>query len=449
MSVFLCSECGATHPAWSGQCSSCKAWNSLNEIVQPSTSKKVSGEYRPVTPIADASAEHHAKPLSTKLDELDVVLGGGLMPGSAILLGGEPGIGKSTLALQVASSCSEANKKVLYITAEESPHQIKQRGERIDCHTDKVFLLSENNLAHILSTLDQEKPDIIILDSIQMVYHPALSSSDGTVQQVRYCTQQLIHWIKAHNTIAIIIGHITKEGSLAGPKVLEHLVDTILYFEGERSQQYRLLRSYKNRYGSTNDIGIFEMSSQGLINTPQPGYFFLNGHQNLQAGSIISPTIEGSRAFLVEVQALTVSSGYGMAKRNFVGMNQNRTHQLIATIEKNVSLKLSAHDIFVNVVGGFKIQETALDLATILAIITSYHNTACPDLLGVVGEVGLTGEIRPVPYIEKRIKALEKLGFTRCIIPKTQCEGLTTSMELCPVTHLSQALQAVLATNHA
>lgn len=421
---FECLSCGAKFPRWQGRCSECHEWNSLVTSAE-----------------LDHEKHHHAMRLEEvcvddthyipcKISNLDEVLGKGFARGSLTLFGGEPGIGKSTFSLQIAQQLSSQGLRVLYISAEETQYQLYLRSKRLGENSQTLWVMTESNMVLILKELQSQKPDIVILDSIQMVFHPDLSASDGSMVQVRYCAQELNQWVKKNHTVGIMIGHITKEGQLAGPKVLEHLVDVILYIEGERTQQYRLLRCYKNRYGSSFEMGIFEMTEKGLIGVQNPSMIFLDDTTLFNPGSCVSAVCEGSKALLVEVQALVVSTAYGNGKRNFVGINPNRAHLLIAVLEKKLNLPLNNKDIFLNIVGGLNVQETALDLSIALGIISSYQDKILPEKIGAIGEIGLTGEIRAVTQIEKRLKEFKKMGFKGCFVPEKNKLQIKQSFDL-------------------
>lgn len=437
---FECQECGALSPTWVGKCSVCGDWNSLVEQTIETTKRPghaaKKSKNKPV-PLHDVNQEESFRKL-THIEELDRLLGNGFVQGSLTLLGGEPGIGKSTLSLQLAQKMAESGQKVLYVSGEESAEQIALRSKRLGKNPESLFVYAEVNMEDILKTCESIEPDLVILDSIQVVFHPEITAIEGGVSQVRHCANAFMQWIKANHKIGIIIGHITKEGSIAGPKVLEHMVDVILYLEGERNQKYRLLRSYKNRFASTNEMGVFEMKKEGLIGVVQPSELFIDQATLSSSGSVVAPISEGNRIFLVEVQALAVSSGYGMAKRNMVGVNTHRATLMTATIEKILGLKLFSKDIFLNIIGGIKVDEPALDLAIIMAILSSYYDSPIKEKIGVIGEVGLTGEVRPVSNMPKRLLELQKMGFTGCILPAKSAEGIqeTYGLELYPVTHI-------------
>ncbi|MFC1770605.1 DNA repair protein RadA [Candidatus Margulisiibacteriota bacterium] len=448
---FICNSCDSIYLRWQGKCDHCNAWNSLEEemISKSSVDYTLTSQKDPKLPIPIAqvpSTQEFIVP--SKINEFDRVLGRGFVKGSVILLGGEPGIGKSTLGLQLAQNVAREGLVVLYISGEESTNQIRLRAERIGKANDKLLVYSQVNILNILKAIKDYKPEFIILDSIQVVYHPQLPSIAGSVNQVRYCASELISIIKEKNIFGLLIGHVTKDGSLAGPKVLEHLVDVILNFEGERNQQYRILRSFKNRYSNTNEIGIFEMQAAGLAEIPNPSELFIDNATLANAGSVISSVLNGDRAVLVEMQALVVNSGYGMAKRTFLGVDNNRANLMIAAIEKILGYKLSQQDIILNIIGGLKVVEPALDLTIVMAIVSSLYDKPLKQKTGVLGEVGLTGEIRPVPNIDKRLIEFEKMGFTACIVPHKNSKNLKTKhkMQIYYVKNLREAVKFLLGS---
>lgn len=437
---FVCQNCAAIFTRWQGKCTNCGAWNSLfEETVIKSKKKHTSKKTAPV-PINQVQPNFNYN-ISSGLSELDHVLGTGFIPDSIILLGGEPGIGKSTLALQIAYIRSLSDI-VLYISGEESASQIQLRASRLGVLTENLMVLTETNLLNILECIRSLKPKLVILDSIQVIYHPDIPSISGSVNQVRFCSGMLISILKEIQSIGILIGHITKDGNLAGPKVLEHLVDIILVLEGERTDQYRTLRSFKNRFASTNEIGIFEMKSTGLFPVESPSSIFFEENALLHSGSIISAIVEGSRGFLVEVQALVVPSGYGMAKRTFLGIDQNRANLMIAAIEKILNIRLSDKDIILNIVGGFKSNDPGLDLAVVFAIISSLREKPLGRRIGICGEISLTGDIRPVRQLEKRLIEFSRMGFSDCIVSKKNDVSICGELGINPIyiETLSEAL---------
>lgn len=445
---FVCQECGYISLRWAGQCTECQAWNSFKEDQhvkdQPSKVSANKALGNSLKLLQDVSTEHH-EIFSTRIGELDRVLGKGIVSGSVVLLGGEPGIGKSTLSLQLAQHVASTGKKVLYVTGEESESQIYARSQRLGKNSETLFVLSEVDIIKILNVVGQLQPDLLIIDSIQVVSHPDVPSIAGSVNQVRYCATEVIKKIKGIQCATVLIGHITKDGQLAGPKVLEHLVDVILYFEGERNQHYKVLRCFKNRYSGTQEIGIFEMKETGLIEVGSPSDLFIDGTTLSNPGSVVSAVMEGSRVFLVEVQALVVETGYGMAKRTFLGVDPNRANVMIAAIEKIVGIRLSSKDIIINIIGGLKVSEPALDLGIVLSMVSSVENVHHKKRIGVLGEVGLTGEIRPIPHAEKRVNELKKMGFDGVILPeKNRVERPQTGIELWYVDTINEAIHHFL-----
>ena len=386
---------------------------------------------------------------STCIDELDRVLGGGIVKGSLVLVGGDPGIGKSTLLIQVSSNVANSGKKVLYISGEESESQIKMRAQRLGINSDNLYIFAENNLSLIEAQLDNIKPDLIILDSIQTVYSPEISSAPGTVSQIKEGTSKFMKISKKMGISTFIVGHVTKEGSLAGPKLLEHMVDTVLYFEGERYNTYRLVRAVKNRFGSTNELGVFEMRDLGLVELENPSKILISEKPKDVAGSVIISTVEGTRPMLLEMQALVSPTSYGIPKRTATGVDYNRVGMLLAVLEKRVGLQIQNQDVYLNIVGGIKINEPSIDLGIVIAIASSFRNVAVDETIAVTGEVGLTGEVRAVSFIEKRIAECKKLGFTKIVIPRNNYEVVkdTKGIEIWPVDNLRQAINIVLGGN--
>jgi len=419
--IYTCSACGAQSPQWAGQCGDCGAWNSLTETVAMASAvtgrlSGYSGDAAvPVIALAEVQMDTHIRS-STGLQELDRVLGGGLVAGSVVLLGGDPGIGKSTLLLQVLAAIS-ADLTALYVTGEESPAQIALRAGRIGVAGGRVRLVSETAVERILEVARRETPQVMVLDSIQTLYTAALQSAPGSVAQVRESAAQLVRFAKQSGTAMFLVGHVTKEGMLAGPRVLEHMVDTVLYFEGDPGDRYRMLRAVKNRFGAVNELGVFAMTEHGLKEVRNPSAIFLSRHEQAVPGSVVMVTWEGTRPLLVEVQALVDAGQSGNPRRVTLGLEQNRLSMLLAVLHRHGGLMLSDQDVFVNVVGGVRVSETAADLAVLLAVLSSLRNRPLPQDLIVFGEVGLSGELRPVPNGLERLSEAVKHGFRRAIIP--------------------------------
>ncbi|MBY0569771.1 MAG: DNA repair protein RadA [Burkholderiaceae bacterium] len=431
---YTCTECGGIVNKWAGQCPSCGQWNTLVETIMEAAGNRFSGKHQslaqtaPVLNLSDIEASDVPR-FGTGIEEFDRVLGGGLVPGGVVLIGGDPGIGKSTLLLQALSNLTKT-KKVLYVSGEESGAQIALRANRLVLDTQGLALQAEIQLEKILNTLADHKPEVVVIDSIQTIYSDALSSAPGSVAQVRECAAQLTRVAKTMNITMILVGHVTKEGALAGPRVLEHIVDTVLYFEGDTHSSFRLVRAIKNRFGAVNELGVFAMTERGLKGVSNPSALFLSQHESQVAGSCVMVTQEGTRPLLVEIQALVDSSFAPNAKRLSVGLEQNRLAMLLAVLHRHAGVAAFDQDVFINAVGGVKIAEPAADLAVLLAINSSMRNKPLPRSLVVFGEVGLAGEIRPAPRGQERLKEAAKLGFTIAMIPKANApkqkiEGLT------------------------
>ena len=444
--VFVCQQCGWKTNKWVGRCSGCEEWDSMTEEKCESALTHILPEYD----IEDPTCISDIKPVSklrthTHIEEFDRILGGGIVAGSAVLIGGTPGIGKSTLLLQVCQKFSEQNCLSLYVTGEESTAQIKLRADRLGVTSNNIFLVAENNLNVILEHIKKIKPKLVIVDSVQAVFKPELESSPGTVSQVRQCANELVQISKKTDSSIFLVGHVTKEGMIAGPKVLEHLVDTVLYFEGEKFMSFRILRAVKNRFGPTNEIGIFEMCQNGLREVKDPSEIFLSRAHNLSSGSVIISCIEGTRALLVEVQALVTRSSFGMPGRKVSGVDHNRVTMILAVLEKRTGLLLGGYDVFVNVVGGVKIEEPAADLAIAIAITSSFKDVAIPGNTIIIGELGLGGEVRGVSHFDSRIKEAARLGFENAIIPRDNTNDFSRirSLNMTEVSSLAEATDKI------
>ena len=423
--AFFCSECGYESVKWLGQCPSCREWNTFVEepVTKTGRAVRITNTKKPSL-LKDISTKEEAR-MTTGFGELDRVLGGGIVRGSLTLIGGDPGIGKSTILLQVCKNLSDQGRKVLYISGEESLKQIKIRADRIGQFNDNIRLFCETDLELIEQTLRDEKPDVAVIDSIQTIYNSDVSSAPGSVSQVRESTNILMQTAKTENISIFVVGHVTKEGVVAGPRVLEHMVDTVLYFEGDRHASYRILRGVKNRFGSTNEIGVFEMCQNGLQEVKNPSEYMLNGRPEDASGSVVACTIEGTRPILAEIQALVCRTNFGMPRRTAAGTDYNRVNLLMAVLEKRLGFHMGEFDAYVNVAGGIKINEPALDLGIVMAIISSYRDLPIDEKTIVFGEVGLSGEVRAVNMAERRVAEAVKLGFTRCIMPAVSGKGLT------------------------
>lgn len=445
--VFFCQNCGFESAKWSGQCPACREWNTFAE--EPAVPRKkgaVSGGRKSGTmkePVSLSGIEGDEQGrISTGMAELDQVLGGGIVPGSLVLVGGDPGIGKSTLLLQVCRNLAERLEGVLYISGEESLQQIKLRASRIGVFQDTLQFLCETNLADIEDVVLRRKPQVVIIDSIQTMYQEDISSAPGSVSQVREATGVLMRMAKEQNIAVFIVGHVTKEGTVAGPRVLEHMVDTVLYFEGDRHASYRILRGVKNRFGSTNEIGVFEMLDTGLREVKNPSEYMLSGRPEEASGSVVVCTMEGSRPMLLEVQALVCRTNFGLPRRTAAGMDCNRLNLLLAVLEKRMNLPLSSYDAYVNVAGGVRLNEPAMDLGLTMAIISSYKDIPVSDRTIVFGEVGLSGEVRAVSMAQQRVQEARKLGFSRVILPQSCLEQVknVSGIELAGVTAVRDVL---------
>jgi DNA repair protein RadA/Sms len=439
---YTCTECGASEPKWQGQCPSCHAWNTLVESVPEAATPSRFASLAPTAQLQKL-AEVEAQDVSrqqTGIAEFDRVLGGGLVAGGVVLIGGDPGIGKSTLLLQTVCKVSQTLKS-FYISGEESAQQIAMRAKRLGLDASQVDVLAEINLEKISHVLQQHQPDLVIIDSIQTVYSEALQSAPGSVAQVRECSAQLTRIAKQLGISMILVGHVTKEGSLAGPRVLEHIVDSVLYFEGDQNSSFRLIRAFKNRFGAVNELGVFAMTEKGLREVSNPSALFLSHHDTPVPGSCITVTQEGTRPLLVEIQALVDTSHAPNPKRLCVGLEQNRLAMLLAVLHRHAGVACFDQDVFINAVGGVKISEPAVDLAVLLAIVSSFKNKPLLDKLIVFGEVGLAGEVRPVQRGQERLKEAAKLGFTHAIIPKANApKGGVPGLHIDAIDRLEQAL---------
>lgn len=442
-SIFFCKECGNETSKWSGQCPACKAWNTLVEepVTKMAKTSSAMGMFREPVKLEEIVLENESR-METGFGELDRVLGGGIVPGSLVLVGGDPGIGKSTLLLQVCRNLAIGQKKVLYISGEESLGQIKMRAERIGKVEGELKFLCETNLGLIDRVIESEKPDVVVIDSIQTMVNEDVTSAAGSVSQVRESTNVLMHIAKGRGIAIFIVGHVTKEGQVAGPRVLEHMVDTVLYFEGERSASYRILRGVKNRFGSTNEIGVFEMLPQGLGEVINPSEYLLSGRPEGASGAAVACLMEGTRPILLEVQALVTETAFGLPRRTAVGTDVNRVNLLMAVIEKCCRIMMNRYDAYINIAGGLRVAEPALDLAIVLALISSVKDRALDDSMVVFGEVGLAGEVRSVAMAEYRVREAEKLGFSRCILPKVCLDKLNYrgKMEIVGVRSIQDAI---------
>lgn len=423
--TFFCQNCGYETGKWLGQCPACKEWNTFVEEKITVTKASDGRTFREleVVPLSQVKSEEEER-IRTKIEELDRVLGGGIVPGSLILVGGDPGIGKSTLLLQVCQRLAKIEKKVLYISGEESLRQIKLRAQRMGEFTEQLLLLCETNLELIKTVIERERPETVIIDSIQTMYSEDVGSAPGSVSQVREATNTLMQLAKGLCITIFIVGHVTKEGTVAGPRVLEHMVDTVLYFEGDRHASYRILRGVKNRFGSTNEIGVFEMRQDGLKEVKNPSEFMLNGRLEDSSGSVVACSMEGTRPILLEIQALVCESNFGMPRRTAAGTDYNRVNLLMAVLEKRIGYRLSNYDAYVNIAGGIKINEPALDLGIVMAIVSSYKNRPIEEGTIIFGEVGLSGEVRAVSMPEQRVTEAKKLGFKTCIMPAVSVESV-------------------------
>lgn len=438
VTIYSCFECGATFPRWQGKCSDCGGWNTLSEEITSSVSSKSLGQKKDPVSLISVKQDSFGR-ISTGLQEANRVLGGGIVPGSLVLLGGDPGIGKSTLILQIASNLSGQNKKVLYVSGEESPNQIKIRSDRLKSSEENIYVLGETEINTIINSASFFKPDFLIIDSIQTIYASELSSAPGNISQINYITNKLLEFAKKNNIATIIIGHVTKDGIIAGPRALEHLVDVVLYLEGDRYGNFRVLRGVKNRFGSTNEAGIFEMADNGLREVENPSLVLIS-EKAQSSGSVIFAAIEGTRPLLVEVQALTSTTLFGYPARKASGFDINRLQLLCTVLQKRAGVNLSNQDVYVNIIGGVSLKEPALDLAVMLSVISAYKDKPLPGNLVVFGEIGLSGEIRTVNNFEKRLQEAKKLGFKKAIVPSGSKVGIKDIEVLMP-KNISEAIK--------
>lgn len=448
---YICSECGFESPKWYGKCPSCGEWNTLNEeLNSQQTKNSFSNSFSTVNQVLaldDICGENDER-IPTKIEEFDRVLGGGIVKGSLVLLSGDPGIGKSTILLQICQNLGSKGHKILYVSGEESANQINLRAVRIGVTTKNLFILSQTDLATIVECIKAEKPDIVIIDSIQTMVYEQVNSSAGSITQVRECTNVFMHTAKGLGIPIFIVGHVNKDGAIAGPKVLEHIVDTVLYFEGERNYSYRILRGVKNRFGSTNEIGVFEMTADGLKEVLNPSLMMISGRPKNTSGTCVACVMEGTRPILAEVQGLVCATGFGTPRRMSTGFDYNRMSMLLAVLEKRAGYFFNNMDAYVNVVGGLKLDEPAADLTVALALVSSLKDKAVDDKTIAFGEVGLAGEIRAVNNCEQRISEAKRLGFERCIIPFHNYKSITNSLkstfDIIPVRNIREAFSALV-----
>ena len=450
-SIFFCQNCGHEESKWLGQCPMCKEWNTFVEekvsVTRGSTAavQQVRDEKDAKVVTLSSITTDDDERMQTGILELDRVLGGGIVPGSLVLVGGDPGIGKSTLLLQVCQKLSGQSRKILYISGEESLKQIKLRANRMGTFSEILFLLCETNLGIIRHVIEEQHPDMVVIDSIQTMYNEEVASAPGSVSQVRESTNVFMQLAKGLNISIFIVGHVTKEGTVAGPRVLEHMVDTVLYFEGDRHASYRILRGVKNRFGSTNEIGVFEMQKGGLVEVENPSEYMLSGKPENASGSVVACAMEGTRPMLMEIQALVCKTNFGMPRRTAAGLDYNRVNLLMAVLEKRMGMPLSAYDAYVNIAGGIRLNEPAADLGIVMAIASSYKNRPIDEDTIVFGEVGLSGEVRAVTMPEQRVSEAKKLGFKRCIVPAVSMKtiGKIEGIEILGVENVNQAMNLV------
>lgn len=448
--IFFCEQCGYESAKWYGKCPACGEWNSMVESTAVTGKAPVRHDVAPAREVAQPKkleeiSEKQTERMKTGMEELDRVLGGGLVTGSMVLVGGDPGIGKSTLLLQICSHLAQ-EKQVLYVSGEESQHQVKMRAQRLGLRYDKLYLLSQTNLEEILQVIQHQQPQVVIIDSIQTMYQPQVASAQGSVTQVRECGMALLKVAKSRDITVILVGHVTKDGNIAGPRVLEHMVDAVLYFEGERQNVYRILRGVKNRFGSTNEIGVFEMCNKGLIEVENPSMYLLEGRPKGSSGSCIACVLEGTRSVMAEVQALVAGTAFGTPRRMCTGFDYNRASMIMAVLEKKCGLALGNKDVYVNVVGGLRLDEPGADLAVALAVASSVRDRPLADDFIAMGEVGLAGELRAVSNVNIRIKEAKKLGFTKIMVPSMNKVDTTLAegVELYRANTLAKAIALML-----
>lgn len=448
--IYICSECGYESPKWFGKCPGCNQWNTMNEELPNSTplgKSNITGSSSSQIMALDDITENVEKRISTGNNEFDRVLGGGIVSGSLVLISGDPGIGKSTILLQICQHLGK-NLKVLYVSGEESANQIKMRANRLGVTTNNLFILTQTDVSVIVETIKNEKPDLVIIDSIQTMVYEEVTSSAGSVAQVRECTNIFMHTAKGLGIPIIVVGHVNKDGAIAGPKVLEHIVDTVLYFEGEKNYSYRILRGVKNRFGSTNEIGVFEMTGEGLKEVLNPSLMMISGRPKNTSGTCVACVMEGTRPILAEVQGLVCATGFGTPRRMSTGFDYNRMSMLLAVLEKRAGYFFNNMDAYINVVGGLRLDEPAADLTVALALVSSLKDKAVGDNILAFGEVGLAGEIRAVSNCEQRVSEAYRLGFEKCIIPfhnyKSLTKELKINMDIVPVRNIRDAFSALV-----
>jgi len=443
--IFRCQSCGGQTPKWMGRCPDCDAWDTLvEEQISSGVLKKKKSSFLPEPVLLESVEVKETDRIKTGVGEFDRVLGGGIVDGTLILIGGDPGIGKSTLMLQVLSSLSSLGKKCLYVSGEESVRQISMRGKRLNSHGSSMFVVSETDLDSILAMVELTKYDALVIDSIQTVFHPDVSSTPGSVTQIREAAMKFMKLAKTTGLPIFLVGHVTKVGAIAGPRIMEHMVDTVLYFEGDKSHVFRILRAVKNRFGSTNEIGVFEMNEKGLIEVPNPSAVFLAERSAVAPGSVVTSCMEGTRPILVEIQGLVSSSG-GTPRRTILGLDSHRVALIVAVMEKRLGMNLSGLDIFMNVTGGVKIVEPAVDLAIAAALASTFLDKPVDKETTLIGEIGLTGEIRAVGHVQARIKEASKMGFTKCLVPSSTIKQLSKikGMTIESVSFLKDAMEVL------